>query len=161
MFFGQVTESKDQNAPGFLPQPSNTVVIVASNLSVSQVLQPYQPEGRARSLYAIVPRPPRFRVTPFPRFLLGREITAIYHGTGVYGVVFSPQNPSTGNGHIPGSAVSLPCECVLHPRQTLSNGRNVNIFGFNLRIQSRPQAYAGHPGNERLRVQDTVLRLVG
>ena len=41
VFFGQVTESKDQNAPGFLPQPSNTIVIVASNLSVSQVLQPY------------------------------------------------------------------------------------------------------------------------
>ena len=41
VFFGQVTESKDQNAPGFLPQPSNTVVIVASSFPVSQVLQPY------------------------------------------------------------------------------------------------------------------------
>ena len=28
VYFGQVTESKDQNAPGFLPQLSITVLIV-------------------------------------------------------------------------------------------------------------------------------------
>ena len=65
----------------------------------------------------------------------GREILAICHGTPAFGMVILPQNPSTGNGQVPGWSCILSVDTLEslifeYPEEGRSGFRCRTVFGY-------------------------------